>query len=187
MPKLQDPRREAFAQLVAEGRSRTAAYLEAGFAAKSRRGATASGVRLYREPAIRARIGELELVQHKREGGQRQDVLDKLWANVHKAVELKQLPAANRALELVGRSLGMFVERVAFENSDDVLAGMTDAELQAYLRGLIVDLGLAPVGMSDTDLRTFILRNAERAGLVVTEKGAAENGAGGDAEAARPH
>lgn len=57
MPVLSDPRREAFARFVAEGRSKRDAALAIGYSAKS---ASSLGSRLFKQAAIQERIAELQ-------------------------------------------------------------------------------------------------------------------------------
>jgi hypothetical protein len=63
MPALQNPRHEAFAQVLARGVSASAAYVEAGYKANRHNGAA-----LAREEHIRTRVTELQeeqLAMHK--------------------------------------------------------------------------------------------------------------------------
>jgi len=54
LPPLTDPRREAFARAVARGRTKAAAYVEAGYVANR-----SGGTRLTAMPGVAARIAEL--------------------------------------------------------------------------------------------------------------------------------
>lgn len=124
---LENARHEHFAHLVAQGENATQAYINAGY---SKNGATASAARLLtnanvisRIEQIKANISKLateksaiskswvidQLVEVVAMGKALEPVIDKDGGITG---ELKQnLPAANKALELLGKELGMFVDR----------------------------------------------------------------------------
>jgi hypothetical protein len=132
MPVLDDPRRERFAQGLADGKTQLQAYAAAGFG-KSK----SAPSRLAKEPRIQARVGELlrarniamekAMVRGVRQAGITKEwVIDMLKENAERAMQVR--PAldkegnptgefqwngfvANKALELLGRELGMFVDR----------------------------------------------------------------------------
>lgn len=60
MPKLKNPKHEAFAKLVARGVSHAKAYVSAGYKAENENSAGASASRLLRQTPIALRIAELK-------------------------------------------------------------------------------------------------------------------------------
>jgi hypothetical protein len=149
MPKLDDPLKERFAQLVASGEcSKKDAYAQARMAAGDDRPiasitASTNASRLLKEPAVLARIEELtEFVEKEPEEiadqAQRakveqrikevqsfaltkQWVIDELVDNVKRAKKRHSFAGANKALELLGRHLGMFAEQIDTEKGKYVL------------------------------------------------------------------
>lgn len=131
MAVLKNAKHEHFAHLVAKGKEPTAAYVSAGY---SNKGAQQSANRLLKVAVVQIRIEELRQAIEKpaREAAIEKAALEKSWViqqlmeNVSMAKsaepvldhegkptgEYKQnLAAANRALELLGKELGMFVDR----------------------------------------------------------------------------
>jgi hypothetical protein len=133
MPPLEIHKQELFAQALAHHGHQTRAAIEAGYSTK---GASVAGSRLAAKPKVKQRI--MELQRDNREKVQRAVVADKAWvlnmlvANAEDALKAKDRPAANRALELVGKELGMFVERKMDLKSP--LDGLTADELLAIVR-----------------------------------------------------
>ena len=76
--------------------------------------------------------------------------------------------AVNRAHELIGKELGMFVERYSNENFDSELAGMDRQEILATVKALVSEVGLRTLDMTDDETRAWILKHAPRVGLEVT-------------------
>lgn len=116
MSVLDNPKHEAFAQAFALCNNATKAAIEAGYAPSGSRSAAsvrASG--LMKNPKIKKRIAELQqqLVKKASQavGLDRSWVLDRLKSNADLALEEKDRAAANRALELLGKEIGMFVDR----------------------------------------------------------------------------
>jgi phage terminase small subunit len=124
---LTNPKYEIFAQKVAEGLSHTEAAKSAGYAAGS---AHVTACRVLRNANVAARIEELKasisqmavqtagiskawVMQRLRENAQRamtaEPVLDREGAPTGEYTY--QGNVANRALELIGKELGMFVDR----------------------------------------------------------------------------
>jgi DNA-binding CsgD family transcriptional regulator len=113
MTGLGNLRHERFCQLVAAGHSPAQAYVAAGYSEKT---AYTSGPRLLKMPAVNARVAELR--QAVAQGAVNRAVIDREWV----LSELRQIAengvsesARVRALELVGKELGMFT------NSSDLL------------------------------------------------------------------
>jgi phage terminase small subunit len=159
---INNPRHERFAQELAKGRSASEAYVAAGFKA-NRAGAS----RLQHKTSVSQRVHELlAKSRHIEEAAtqtaadalaiDRQWIMDRLKENVERALQAVQpLDAegkpsgeykydgavANRALELLGREIGMFIERRevgkpgSFEDLNaqerDKLLEFLDKELEA--------------------------------------------------------
>jgi len=121
MPALRNLRNERFAYLVASGEAPTRAYVLAGY---SPNGAGTSSSRLRRNDQVCARIAELtsEVAERSNAPVDRAWVLGKLKTVVERCIQAEprdamgkgtgvfqfQASDANRALELLGRELGMF-------------------------------------------------------------------------------
>jgi phage terminase small subunit len=132
MPALANARHERFAQELAKGKSATEAYVEAGYKANSGNAAT-----LKSDQSISTRVSELisEHAEMHREATQmaterlsidREWVLTQLVENANRAMQAVAVKGndgaatgefkyegsvANRALELIGKEIGMFVDR----------------------------------------------------------------------------
>jgi hypothetical protein len=124
---LKNPRHEHFAQLVANGVTNTEAAKTAGFSEKR---AMVTGSELATRPEVIGRIAELRVMVVERVT--EKTAIDKAWVlnelievvKMGKAAEpiigkdgestgeVKQnLAAANKALELIGKEFGMFIDR----------------------------------------------------------------------------
>ena len=146
MGPLRNARYEHFAQLLAGGASASKAYVSAGY---SERGAAQSAARLLRSAKVRSRVEELKQAVTERAvekaAVDRAWVLEHLRQNVDRSMQAVpvtdregnetgeytyQGSVANRALELVGKELGMFHERVEHSGADgapiQVQAGPVD-------------------------------------------------------------
>lgn len=127
MPVLKNTRHEQFVQLVAAGVTPTKAYVAAGF---SEGGAAQGAYRLFKNEQIQARVNELRnpIVNAaiQRAAVDRAWVLTGLKKNYERAMQEEAVldregnetgeytyegSVANRALELIGKELGMFVEQ----------------------------------------------------------------------------
>lgn len=137
---LNNAKHEHFAQLVSNGETATRAYELAGYSAN---GAKQSAARLLTNADMRARIAYLRSKKEQAHGQQVQQVLqeaalDKAWvlrrlarivdmgmaaepvmdAEGNPIGEFKaNLPAANKALELIGKEAGMFIDRKEIRTS----------------------------------------------------------------------
>lgn len=134
MPALRNSKHEDFAQFVASGDNASAAYRKAGYNPSD----SAIGVAAYQlrnRPEVAARIEELQERKIVREVQATQKaiertaltkefVINSLILNVRKALQLEHVldkngeptfryegSVANRALELLGREMGMFIDR----------------------------------------------------------------------------
>src|SRR5277367_4551446 len=154
---LRNPRYERFAQGLAEGKPAYQAYIDAGFA---KAGAAQSASRLLKSQraGIRERVAETlqEREQIDAEGTKlaiERTAIDKEWVierlreNVERAMQARPVldragnptgsyvyngAAANRALELLGKELGMFIERRENKIVDE-FDSMTDEQVEAWL------------------------------------------------------
>ncbi len=150
MAPLKNSRHEHFAQLVASGQSPTKAYTLAGY---SEKGAHASANRLLRVATVSARVTELQKAVSERAvekaSVDRAWVLAQLRENAERAMQAVEVldskgkptgefryegGVANRALELIGKELGMFRERLEINFLDKLFERMTADELDLYAR-----------------------------------------------------
>ena len=154
MAILDKPRWEEFAQGIVAGKSATKAYIGAGF---SKQGAAQAAYKLSKHPSVAARINELRRVKRQAEMNAaearenavltevvksavqgvltRQWVLDQLIDNVHVAKDRNDIKAANRALELLGKEIRMFVER-SERGKPGEFDGLTAEEISARLEAI---------------------------------------------------
>lgn len=121
---LTNNKHEHFAHLVMKGESPARAYVLCGYSDK---GAVQSGNRLLRKPVVAARVEELKAAVSERQiekmAVDRAWVMEKLIENVRRAMQgepvkdregnptglyVYQGGVANKALELLGKELGMF-------------------------------------------------------------------------------
>ena len=164
MAALKNAKHEHFAQLVSNGESATRAYVLAGY---SENGAGQNGGRLMMNDEISSRLAQLraakeakhdkaataiivkaaidkawvlnQLVENVRMGKQADPILD---GEGNPTGEYRQnLPAANVALGLIGKELGMFIDRKEIRTGEldglggDELKQLRDALLFAITPG----------------------------------------------------
>lgn len=120
MPILSNHRWERFAQELAKGKSATEAYSEAGY-----KGDRTAASRLSSNVNVQQRVAELTARAAEGVVISRQWVIERLVENANRAMQAEAVmqdgkpsgeyryegSVANRALELLGKELGMFVER----------------------------------------------------------------------------
>jgi phage terminase small subunit len=146
---LRNAKHEAFCFNVVAGKSLTLAYKDAGFAGDRRNAAE-----LAKREYIARRIEEIARQRHDiaRRAEQvytakhaitREWVLDRLRHVAESAIADDDRPAANRSLELLGREIGMFVERKEIGRPGD-FAALDSA--QAVLDAARAELGDAAAG-----------------------------------------
>jgi hypothetical protein len=111
MPILENARHERFAQEVASGSSQSEAYETAGFGSSTPAATKANASRLMNRPEVRERVAELQLAQGRQAEIKRADIIDMLLADRERAHAHRQIAAAVRAAELIGKIIGMFVDR----------------------------------------------------------------------------
>lgn len=131
---LANVKHENFAHLVAKGGNPTEAYVQAGY---SKNGAKQSASRLLTHADVSARIEQIRAnisaLSAEKAGVDKAWVLEQLVDNVKiaKAAEpvldhegnptgeyKANIAAANRALELIGKEFGMFVDRKEIRTGD---------------------------------------------------------------------
>jgi phage terminase small subunit len=161
MVALRNPKHERFAQELAKGKAADAAYEAAGY--KPDRG---NATRLHQKDSISHRVAELLAEREaihaqstakavERAALTKQWVIERLVENVDRAMQVEEIrkgdagtgeyryegAVANRALELLGKELGMFVERREVGEPGD-FDRMADDELRDELRAQAAELGL---------------------------------------------
>ena len=151
MPILANSQHEKFAQEIVKGAGHGEAYINAGYKAKNVAVASAAATRLLKQDKIQARITELK---HRAEASviertvlSRAWVIEKLIENVERAMQMRPVKdkdgketgeftyngnVANRALELLGKEQGMFVDRKEIGNPGD-FASASDDELNEII------------------------------------------------------
>jgi phage terminase small subunit len=152
---LDNAKHEHFAQLVSNGESASQAYVLAGY---SPQGAGQSANKLLKKPEVSSRLAYLRGIKEQTHAEARQAVIEKaaltkewiitqLMENVAMAKqaepvrdsegnetgEYKQnLPAANKALELLGVELGMFIKKAEVGKPGE-FQDLTDDELERQI------------------------------------------------------
>lgn len=106
MPVLDNSRHEKFAQGLAQGKSAADAYTAAGY-----NGDRTAASRLSTNVNVQSRVSELKERAATSVSLTKEWVLERLIANVKAGQENDDLSPANKALELLGKELGMFVDR----------------------------------------------------------------------------
>lgn len=141
MPVLPNPRHERFCEELAKGKSASEAYETAGFKPNRHNGAT-----LARQKHILTRVAELlaQRSEMEREATQKATealAIDKQWVmarlveNAQEARALENFNASTRALELIGKEFGMFIDRKHIDVKNDTRV-LTDEELLAIASAL---------------------------------------------------
>lgn len=158
MPMLQNERQEKFCQALVQGKSKVDAYVIAGYSPSRPNAST-----LANAAHIRARVAELSgraaeiaiNVAGINTGLTKTWVLERLRDNAVKALRQKHgSSVANRALELIGKELGLFIERSEQGKPGD-FAHLSDEELDSQLTQR-----LKARGLNDRQIRNFLLMSA---------------------------
>lgn len=151
MPILSNPRHERFAQELAQGKTATEAYELAGY-----KGNDSNAARMNGNDRIKERVSEILGHAAERVEINRAWVLGRLVENAERAMQAQQPKdsdgtptgeyryegsVANRALELLGKELGMFVERKEVGKPGD-FSHLPDDELQREIHDRAASLGL---------------------------------------------
>jgi phage terminase small subunit len=111
MPVLQNVHHERYAQGVATGATQSAAYREAGFSPSTAGSAKANASRLRARPEVNGRVQELLDAGARRAEIKAADIVEMLLEDRERAHANSQAGPAVRATELLGKMLGMFVDR----------------------------------------------------------------------------
>lgn len=142
MSQLRNGKHECFAAEVANGISGLEAYQKAGYKANAS-SASVNASRLLKDAKVKARIAELRArrAQAERKSEERaieraaltkEWVIDKLRENAANSMALGSPTyngaVANKALELLGREIGMFIARTETGKPGDFSA-LSDGEL----------------------------------------------------------
>ena len=176
MPILTNSKHELFVQNIAEGMSQVKAYQSAGYDANDR-AASVAATRLLANPKIKARLDELLAVKTKLlERSMQQTHLTKQWVieklkknamialgeekvkvsrvdketgtTIEMEVVDRDPAAANKALELLGKTLGVFIERKEVGGPGDFTDKTID-ELRDILARDMAALGLRLTDVED--------------------------------------
>jgi hypothetical protein len=132
MAPLLNPRHEQFAQARARGAPASVAYAEAGYECNSADSVKAGAWRLGQDPAVVERIADLMALAARRMVLTIEHIEAMLMEERMLARQLGQVSAAIRALELLGKQRGMFVDRKKVEVTPfDGLDATLDAIAQA--------------------------------------------------------
>lgn len=191
MPTLKSPRREAFALAIAAGQTLGNAYKAAGFTSDRR-----NASKLRKEPEIDKRIKEIlrrrsaltEKAMAREIGKAALDkayVIDRLQIVVERSLQERAVvgpdgketgeytfnaAGANKALELLGRELGMFINRSETGKPGE-FASLTDEQLRQQIREQ-----LAARGMSKDEIDRFMARRRRQLRADEDEQVAIEGG-----------
>lgn len=162
LPVLENPKHERFAQELAKGTSAEVAHSVAGYRA-SRSGAWQLKQKLYISNRVAELLSEREAVHSqataaaiKSAGLSKEWVIETLMENVGRAMQAEAIKdskgtetgeyryegsVANRALELLGKELGMFVDRKEVGKPGE-FESMNADQLRDYIRREAAELGL---------------------------------------------
>lgn len=132
---IENPRWEKFAQLLFDGMGQSEAYVAAGYDATTPGSIKVGASHLADNEAVIARVRELQVRAARRSEIKKSDVVNWLIEDRKLARELKQVAASIRAAELVGKEIGMFVDRKEIKTGelDDIDLGELD-EIRDALR-----------------------------------------------------
>jgi hypothetical protein len=148
LPTLDDPRQEKYAQLVAAGESQSKAYVAAGY--KDSNSAAVCASKLAHRPHVEARVKEITdnaaRVAGRKLGIKKADVIQMLLDDREAARTRNQYGPAVRATELIGKELGMFVDRQRIETGP--LDEAEIEELDAIAEQVIAEAARRAVGQS---------------------------------------
>src|SRR5229473_6994952 len=115
LPILDDPRYECFSQLLSKGVPQGQAYVDAGFQATTDQSIRVGAHKLAKKTTIAKRVTELQEAAARR--AERESGIDKKWVLLRlrdlsdAAQGAKQYGPSVRAVELVGKEMGLFVDR----------------------------------------------------------------------------
>lgn len=130
MSRLRD-KQEAFCQEYLKDLNGTAAAIRVGYGVK---GARRSATRMLATPAVKARVEALMAERAEATKIDAAFVVKELTRNASESRERGDYHASNRALELLGRHLAMFTDKLNVDFRD--VATLSDEELEAEAREL---------------------------------------------------
>jgi phage terminase small subunit len=137
-------RHEDFAKHLAKLGDRSKAAKKAGYTGKNLRH---QAYALLQRPDVAQRVEWLrrqvsaQWIQNT--AVSREEVVDGLRENLRAAREKKDCSASNRALELLGKTLGMFVNVTERREAvgDEIIDRMTDDEVRQFVQNLAAEVG----------------------------------------------
>lgn len=147
---LENQQHEAFVRALVKGMSQGDAYKAAGYKAKTDASAAAAASRLLKDVKIQARLQELLSAATEKAVLTKSWVIEKLMENVHRAMQAVPVldregnetgeytyngSVANRALELLGKEQGMFIDRKEIGKPGD-FSNLTNTELDEMIDAL---------------------------------------------------
>jgi phage terminase small subunit len=148
MPILPNQRHERFAKHIVAGNTAAESYRHAGFKCGTESSVYSSASKLQRHPQVAQRIAELKERAAQRTVVDRSYVLDKLRENMERAMQAEPVrgpdgkergeyqyagAVANRALELLGKELGMFIDRSEGKLTITSVADLPAAAVEALI------------------------------------------------------
>ena len=140
MPVLGNPRHEKSSQLVASGVKPTEAYVSLGYKPT---GAKQAASRLLTKVDVRERVSELQQAAARSTAEavilNRERVLNRLSQLSHEAQQKGHYSAATRCEELIGKEIGMFVDRRAHFLWDGDLTKIPTDQLEKITERLLMD------------------------------------------------
>jgi phage terminase small subunit len=135
---LLKPRQQAFVDAyLRNGGNATKAAKEAGYKESS---APRMGTILLHNDAIKAYLMKIQKRAADRTSLDAEKILEELAANAYIAREQNQIAASNQALQLIGKHLGMFVEKT---HSVHEIAALTNEERLKRLAQFLESGGVA--------------------------------------------
>lgn len=158
MSSLKDPQQELFLHELLSGKSQADAYVAAGYKAKNANVAAACASKLLRNANVAERYAELKeaLIERtvEKSAVSKVWVIQRLVENVDRAMQAEPVRrkaasgddeevageyvyngnVANRALELIGKELGMFIDRKEVGDPGE-FDRMSTEELRAFVYG----------------------------------------------------
>jgi hypothetical protein len=159
---LDDPRYERFSQLLSKGLPQGQAYVEAGFQATTDQSIRVGAHKLAKKAAVAKRVTELQEAAARR--AERESGIDKKWVLLRlrdlsdAAQGAKQYGPSIRAIELVGKEMGLFVDR--HEVKSGPLDEMNFEDLEKIIEALDAEEARRasnPGDAGDTDSSAFLL------------------------------
>jgi len=138
MPVLRNPRHEKFAQLASSGIKPREAYISVGYKPT---GAKQAASRLLTKVDVRERVSELQQAAARSTAEavilNRERVLNRLSQLSHEAQQKGHYSAAARCEELIGKEIGMFVDRREHFVWDGSLSKLTTEQLEKLINDLL--------------------------------------------------